>query len=205
MSLARPLALGVATLGAVIALAGCGGGSDSLSADEFRSQADAICADANKKTDALAEPQSNDDVLAYLRAGLTVEAAQLSQLEDLKAPSDLEGTYSEALDLLKQKDAAITAAADRIEGGEDPEAVLGDVNDDIETLQDQANAKAKGLGLKVCGTEDDGTFNHVDRDHRHGSGNDDGAEHHRRDRGHGHAGGLPGRRPGRHDRAAGLR
>ena len=62
MSLARPLAAGVAALGAVIALAGCGGGSDSLSADEFRSQADAICADANTQTDALAEPQSDDDL-----------------------------------------------------------------------------------------------------------------------------------------------
>ena len=43
----RPLA-GLAALGAAALIAGCGGGSDSSSADDFRQQADEICADANR-------------------------------------------------------------------------------------------------------------------------------------------------------------
>lgn len=158
MSLARPLAAGAAALVAAVALAGCGGGgSDSLSADEFRSQADAICADANAKTDALAEPTSAATFLPYLRAGLPIQEAQLGKLEALKPPSELQGAYSEALDLLKQKQAAVTAAADRIEGGEDTEAVVKDVSDDIDAIDKQADAKAEELGLTVCGTDATGT------------------------------------------------
>lgn len=157
MSLARPLVAGAAALGAIIALAGCGGGSDSLSADEFRSQADAICADANTQLEALTEPTSADGFLAYLRAGLPIQEAQLTKLEALKPPSDLANTYTEALDLLKQRQAAVSAAADRIEGGEDTEAVVKEVSDDIDGIGDEADAKAKDLGLKVCGSDDDDT------------------------------------------------
>ncbi len=153
MSLARPLAAGVAALAAMTALAGCGGGSGNLSAAEFRSQADAICADANTQLAALPEPTSAATFLPYLRAGLPIQQAQLSKLEDLKAPSEFEGTFSEAIALLKQQLAATTAAGDRIEGGEDTEAVVKDVSDDIKAINDEADAKAEELGLKVCGTD----------------------------------------------------
>jgi hypothetical protein len=155
----RPLAA-LAVLGAAAAIAGCGGGDDdsgALSADEFRQQADAICADANTRIDALDEPTGADQVLGFLQSGLTVQKEQLEKLKALEPPDDLAGTFNEATDLLDQQTAAIQGATDRIAGGEDPEAVIGEVDSEIDSLSDQADAKAKELGLEVCGTEDTGT------------------------------------------------
>jgi hypothetical protein len=155
----RPLAA-LAVLGAAAAIAGCGGGDDdsgALSADEFRQQADAICADANTRIDALDEPTGADQVLGFLQSGLTVQKEQLEKLKALEPPDDLAGTFSEATDLLDQQTAAIQGATDRIAGGEDPEAVIGEVDSEIDSLSEQADAKAKELGLEVCGTEDTGT------------------------------------------------
>jgi hypothetical protein len=154
----RPLAA-LAVVGAAAAIAGCGGGGDSdgaLSAEQFRKQADAICADANTRIDTLDEPTQADQVLGFLQSGLTVQKEQLEKLRALKPPSDLAGTFDEATGLLDQQTAAIQGAADRIAGGESAEAVIADVNSKIDSLNDQADAKAKELGLEVCGTEDTG-------------------------------------------------
>jgi hypothetical protein len=154
LPLRRSLA-GLATLGAVAFIAGCGGGSDSLSAEEFRSQADAICADTDRQIDGLTEPTSGAQVLAFLRAGLPIQEAQLEKLRDLEPPEELKADFDEAMGLLEQQTTAIDAAADRIEGGEDAEAVLTEVNDEISGLGDQADAKAEALGLSVCGEDSD--------------------------------------------------
>lgn len=155
----RPLAA-LAVVGAMAAIAGCGGGDDdsgALSADEFRTQADAICADANTRLEALDEPTGADQVLGFLQSGLTVQKEQLEKLKALQPPEDLAGTFTEATELLDQQTAAIQGAADRIAGGEDAETVIGEVDSQIDGINDQADAKAKELGLTVCGTEDTGT------------------------------------------------
>ena len=152
MSLSRALVAGAAAVVGAVALAGCGG-SGTLSADEFRSQADAICADSNAQLAKVDDPASAAAFPSYLRALLPLQQSQLTKLEALKPPKELQDTYAEALDLLKQQGAALSAASDRMESGEDPEAVVTDVSDDVQAIQTQADAKAKALGLTVCGTE----------------------------------------------------
>ena len=75
----RPLA-GIAALGAAALIAGCGGGSDSSSADDFRQEADEICADANSRLDTLTEPTSGAAVLPFLQEGLTIQADELERI-----------------------------------------------------------------------------------------------------------------------------
>lgn len=152
MSLSRALVAGIAAVAGAVALAGCGG-SGTLSADEFRSQADAICADSNAQVAKVQDPASAAAFPSYLRALLPLQQSQLTKLEALKPPKELQDTYAEALDLLKQQGAALSAASDRMESGENPEAVVKDVSDDVQAIQTQADAKAKELGLTVCGTE----------------------------------------------------
>lgn len=152
----RPLAA-LAVVGAAVAIAGCGGGGDdsgALSADEFRTQADAICADANTRIAALDQPTGTDQILGYLQSGLTVQKEQLQKLKDLQPPSDLSGTFNEATDLLDQQTAKIQDAATRIQNGENPETVIQSASPDIDSISEKAKAKAKALGLEVCGTED---------------------------------------------------
>ena len=153
MPLARPVVAGLAVLGAAAFIAGCGGGSSDLSAAEFRSQADAICADHNTQISGLTEPDSAATFLPFLRAGLPIQEDQLKKLEALKPPADLKATYDEAINLLKQQVAAVSAAADRIEAGESAQAVVNDVSADIDAINTKADEKAKELGLNVCGTE----------------------------------------------------
>lgn len=153
MPLARPVVAVLAVLAAAAFIAGCGGGSSDLSAAEFRAQADAICADLNTQIDGLTQPTSAETFLPYLRAGLPIQKAQLKKLEALKPPSDLKAAYAEAMHLQEQQLAAISGAADRIEAGESAEAVVNDVSGDIDAIKTKSDAKAKELGLNVCGTE----------------------------------------------------
>jgi hypothetical protein len=152
--LRRPLAAGIATLGVVALIAGCGGGgSDTLSADEFRTQADAICADYNTKAAAIGDPASPSEFSSKLAQIVPLQAAQLSKLEALKAPDELKDTFAEAVTLLKKQQATLTDAQNRIAGGEDPTTVINSISAEASATGDEADQKAKELGLKVCGTD----------------------------------------------------
>lgn len=152
--------VGFCVVGAMAFVSGCGGGddgSDALSADEFRTQADAICQSSKETIDALDEPTSsstNQEVSAFLAAGLEASDSQIAELRGLAAPSDLEGSFDEALDLLEQRQERIRAIADRIAAGEDVETVYTDAGDEVDSLNGQADAKARELGLTVCGADD---------------------------------------------------
>ena len=152
----RPVA-GIATLGVAALIAGCGGSSASLSADEFRTQADAICADYNAKSDALTDPSSPAEYLPSLKAIVPLQDAQLAKLKELKPPSELSGTYGEAIALLEKQKGVLGTAVTRLEGGEDPATVLNSIASEAGDLGDEADVKAKDLGLKVCGTDGDTT------------------------------------------------
>ena len=154
-SVRRPLA-GLAAIGAAALIAGCGGGSDSSSADDFRQEADEICADANSRLDTLTEPTSGAAVLPFLQEGLTIQAEELERIRALDPPDDLQASFDEATDLLQQRQEAIQQAADRIEAGENPEAVIQEASPEIARLRDEARAKANELDLTVCGADDDG-------------------------------------------------
>lgn len=147
---------GLAVVGAVALIAGCGGGSDdSLSADEFRAQADAICADTTRETDALASPTSADELLAYLKDGQRVQGAGLEKLKALEPPSDLKDDWDKALSLQDDRTETIDAAIARIEGGEDPQEVVAEIEETVTKQNDEMDALAQGIGLKVCGADDE--------------------------------------------------
>ena len=153
---------GLCAAGAIVFAAGCGGGSDgsdALSASEFRTQADAICQTSKDTIAALDEPtaaSTNAEVSAFLTAGLEATDAEIAKLRALRAPSDLSGTLGEALDLLDQRQERIRAATAKVADGEEVQTVLQDANAEIDSLNGKADAKARELGLTVCGTHDDG-------------------------------------------------
>ncbi len=151
----RSLAAGLVAVAATALIAGCGGGgdSDTLSADEFRSQADAICADANRELDAIAEPTSADQFVGYIRSALPIQQGQLDKLKALKPPEDLQAGFDTGVTAIEAQISAIQGAADRIEAGEDATAVVTEVNPQIEALNEQSDAAAQSLGLTVCGSD----------------------------------------------------
>ncbi len=156
---------GLCAAGAIVLAAGCGGGgggSNALSASEFRSQADAICQTSKDTIAALTAPtvaSTNAQVSAFLAAGLKASDAQIAQLRALDPPSDLAPTVNQALGLLEQRQTRIRAVAGRVAAGEDFTKVIAQENAQITSLNDRADAKARELGLTVCGTDnnDSGT------------------------------------------------
>lgn len=151
----RPLA-GLAIVGAAALIAGCGGGSDDrLSADDFRSQADAVCAEANRATDAIAAPTSADEVLAFLEATRGVTVPNIDKLKDINPPEDLQAKWDEAIDLQESQVELMDSAIDRIKGGEDADAVLNEISSQAGSNQERLRTLARELGLEVCGADDD--------------------------------------------------
>jgi len=156
----RSIAAALAAASILVA-AGCGGSKTSdkpvtqttaaLSADQFRQQADAICADIDTKVDALGEPTSEADIVSYLEKGLAVQNEQLTRLRALTPPADLKAAYDEALGLLQQQTDTITQAKERISGGESATTVLAELSPKLDELESQAKQKAAELGLTKCG------------------------------------------------------
>ena len=111
--------LGLALFFAALA-AGCGGGGgDGLSQEEFRQQADAICAKYDKKIQALGSPQSPADIPAYVQKGIPLLRQGIAELRALNPPADVEDDYNR---MLNETAKAIPAAEKLAEAAEKGDA-----------------------------------------------------------------------------------
>lgn len=73
---------------AVALVAGCGGGSDKLSHDEFVDRANAICADYNQRIGALGTPNSLDEVVSFAQNARTIAQEDVGKFKDLSPPDE---------------------------------------------------------------------------------------------------------------------
>lgn len=151
----RRTTAGLAVAGAAILIAGCGGGSDSLSAEELRSQADAVCAATDEATDAIAAPTSNEEILPFLIATRDAQTGSVADLKELEPPSELEENWNRAITLQEEQLNTINDAITRIEAGEDPEAVITELSPGLEERDTELDSLADALGLTVCGADDE--------------------------------------------------
>jgi hypothetical protein len=141
MSLSRTLTAAGAAVLLTTALAGCGG-SSTLTAKEFKAQANKLCAAAKKDTDkmgaTLSENSSNDEVTKAVDGAVARNNQLADDIDALKAPKSLQGDVDAMLksvrDGLKKLDAATSVK-------------------DLQTMDDpfiEANQKSKDLGLAIC-------------------------------------------------------
>jgi hypothetical protein len=79
----------VALAGVVVAVAGCGG-ADRLSTAEWVRQANAICAHARARAQALGTPATSDEFLALAPRANRASERALAGLRELEPPSSLE-------------------------------------------------------------------------------------------------------------------
>lgn len=121
-------------------LTGCGG-DDTLSAKEFRSQAEKLCNAAEKDTDKIGEELSDSATEADLAKAIDKLVDRVGELADdiaaLKPPKDLvEGRDDMIAAVRKGLDKVDNATAAELSAMEDPFA--------------DANEKAKKIGLDAC-------------------------------------------------------
>ncbi len=107
---------------AVLALAACGGddsgGSEPLTQAEYIAAADAICAEADEKLDALGEPTGEDGLGAFLLEGVAIAEEQVDQLRQLGAPEELSATAERAYELLDQVNEVARESAAAFDDGD---------------------------------------------------------------------------------------
>ncbi len=145
-------------LTAVALAAGCGGsgdgggdGGDRLTKEEYIQQADAICADANQKIEALGEPQDFDELAALGEQALSVSEQSLDSLRTLTPPAELESQVNRAYDLLAQQNELAKQLVVAANAGD--QAEIEGIVAQAEPLETEADAIAREIGLTQCGQD----------------------------------------------------
>lgn len=144
----RLVTLVVLALGGLTA-AGCGGGG-GLSEEEYREQANAICAESEEEVLELEQPETPDDLGPFLQESVEVASEQQEDFEDLEPPDELAEAHDEAVELGDEQEELIEELADEVEESDDPaQTLLSEVsvlNDAIE----ESNELAEELELDDC-------------------------------------------------------
>jgi hypothetical protein len=155
-----------------LALAGCGGGDDTttagttgasgvagsepLSKEEFVSQANAICADANEQIEALVAPAENTqvtEIVPFLEQAAAIARESSTKLEALTPPSELEDQV-DTLDADSQK--GLTLSEDLIAAAKAGDsAQVQAVTQQLQTIDKKDDKITSSIGLTECAKDVD--------------------------------------------------
>jgi hypothetical protein len=139
----------------LVLLSACGGdgSGDRLSEEQFREQANAICAEFDEKISALETPGSPEDIPGYVEEVIPLVEEGLAELRALNPPEEFEEDYETMLDETAK---AIPAGRALSEAAvdQDPAAVEAAIAQGQEA--DEASDRvANELGLDECGQQGD--------------------------------------------------
>jgi 5'-deoxynucleotidase YfbR-like HD superfamily hydrolase len=142
----------VASIAAAVALtASCGGDEGaSLSAEEFRDRAEAICREI-EETD-VRPPSDVSDIDRYADEFTAVIEASASDMHELEPPEEFQDRWQEYLALVDDAVSRFHEVADEIEGASPEEITrLGrQFGADVEELVRRGHAIERELGLDEC-------------------------------------------------------
>jgi hypothetical protein len=142
--------------------AGCmngSGSSDAESADarltkaEYIEQADAICARFDSELDALAQPQTLDDLAAMATEAKPIAEAGVDELRALNPPEELEEQVDAWLVLNEKNIEAIDQLREAAESGD--ETKVQQVAATATDNEQKADAAAADIGLTDCASTDE--------------------------------------------------
>lgn len=134
---------------AIMGLAACGGGgSSSLSEDDFVDEVNDLCSDANDDLDKIDPPASIEDIEDFAADTRKVFENLREDLGEISAPSDFEDDFADALDAI---DEVISLLTDLEEAGADGnEADVNSIIDDLAGPSDELMGLAEDLGVDDC-------------------------------------------------------
>ena len=147
----------LAWAGAVVALAaGCGGGGDgsagnTLSAVEFRQQADAICAKFQEQLNDLGTPSSLEDLKDYVDKAVPIIDKGNAELQALEPPAELADKWNRAMELNQQQLQIVHDLQDAIDKGDQQR--IQELLQQGDTANQESDQIARELGLQECGKE----------------------------------------------------
>lgn len=148
MRLQTPAAL-TASLAVAASAGALGCGEEKLTRAEYVKQADAICTDYTARQGKLGSPKSVKDIERLADQTKPLVKEQLGKLRKLEAPDSIAKDADAAYDLLEKQLPKIDELVDAAKANDVKK--IQTIATDAGKLDDQANAKAKAIGLKVCG------------------------------------------------------
>jgi hypothetical protein len=131
-----------------MAAAGCGGGGDRLTQEEFASQANAICQDFEQKIDDLGAPENLDDIEGFADEAAEIAGDGRDELAGLNPPEDLEADYARLLETLDEAIENIERIGDAAADGD--EAEVQRIAEEGEAEDEDSDRLARELGLDDC-------------------------------------------------------
>lgn len=136
--------------GALIAVAGCGGGGGS-SDKGFRQRADAVCARANRASPKL-DGSSPEALLRTIERLTRASEVQARSLARLRPPSAEEADFEQLVTTFEQRTRLLrnVRAATRSDGAAGFNRALRENAQDGRSTNDDANRIARGLALDKC-------------------------------------------------------
>jgi hypothetical protein len=149
---------GIAILAGAAALfvAACGGGEgggggQSLSAEEFRQQADAICKQYEDKLNKLDSPSSLDDLADFVDKAVPIIEEGNNKLAELEAPDDLSGDWDRAMEL-QDENLQVTRDLQKAIHDNDT-ARVQELVSKLDVTDTESTRLAREVGLESCGQQ----------------------------------------------------
>jgi hypothetical protein len=148
--------LAIVTGVAALFLAACGGGgggggAQSLTAEEFRQQADAICKQYEDKLSELGSPSSLDDLSTFVDKAVPILAEGNDKLAELEAPDDLSADWDRAMEL---QDENLQVARDLQKAIHDNDtARIQELVSKLDATDAESTRLARNVGLENCGQQ----------------------------------------------------
>jgi hypothetical protein len=139
---------------AALVAAGCGGdggggSGDRLSATEFREAADAICAEYDQKIQDLGEPESLEDLNAFIGRAIPIIEEGFNKLEELQPPEELEADWNRAMEVNAEN---LQLTKDLQAAAEDgDEERVQEILAQASQNEEETDRLARELGLQRCG------------------------------------------------------
>jgi hypothetical protein len=143
----------------VLALAACGGGSGSsggggtgttLSAADFRQQADAICAKYEAKLNDIGQPTSLSELGGFVDKAVPIIEQGNGELQQLQPPEELKADWDRAMTIQNenlQKTRDLQDAAHK-----NDQAAMQKLFTELGSNQAESQRLANNIGLKNCGS-----------------------------------------------------
>ena len=138
----------------LIALAGCAGSDDdgggSLSAAEYRKQADKLCRQSERAADRLPEAKSADDLDELFARILEVTKPYDRRLDALEPPAELRERHERAVREGDRQERYVRRLVRDLRRSDDPISTLRNEFPKLLKLVDRSNANARSLGVDDC-------------------------------------------------------
>jgi hypothetical protein len=133
--------------------AGCGGdgGNGALTAEQFRQQADAICAEFEAKLDAVEQPTSPDDIERFVDEAVPIIEEGTQKLSDLEPPEEFRDEWTRVVEINAENLETIKKVQAALQDGnlEESQQLLREAGGN----EEEADRLARDIGLTKCGQD----------------------------------------------------